>query len=93
MKRLGREVCTCAHTHVCSLYLLLWLPGPRHGQSPRSGRLEGNAEQQISCCCFSALGNCLHFSLSKQNASFFPVGTTFPSPLGGLFMQVLSTLW
>lgn len=52
------------------------------------GLSEGKAEQEVSCRCFSASGNCLRFSLSKQNAAFFTVGTTFPSPLGGLFMQV-----
>lgn len=82
------------HTHVRFLVPAPVQAAPSHaaqrgaGQHSWSGLLEGKAEQEISCRCFSASGNCLRFSLSKQNASFFPVGTTFPSPLGGLFMQV-----
>lgn len=42
---------------------------------------------------FPALGNCLCFSLSKQNASFFPLGTTFPVPWVVFLCGFLSTLW
>lgn len=85
---------THVHAHIHSLVparvQAAPLPVAQRGTGQRSwsGLSEGKAEQETSCRCFSALGNCLRFSLSKQNASFFPLGTTFPSPLGGLFMQV-----
>ena len=73
----------CAHTYLpCQRVLRPW-----HSEvlvQALGG--EGRAEGFMSL--FVCLGNCLCLSLSKQNASFSPVGTTFPSPLGGLFMQV-----